>query len=338
MDNTYRRAFALHSLRLQTRSYGKGAHELISPSRVEPLIEEINSWEKEGIKVLSLGEADYPELLSTVQNPPPLIFFKGVIPKKPMLAIVGTRKADKQALAWTEKTSEEISASENCVVSGLAIGIDGAAHRGALKSKLQGNTVAVLAGGLRNIYPRVHDSLALNILDSGGALISIHEPSEPPLPRYFLERNQIIAGLSLGVLVVQAAERSGSIATANAALDHGRELLALPGSVFNHLSVGTNRLIKSGAHMVLSVEDIFEALPGLLKRKFNSDDPSEDLSVDEKALLSLLSQHDKIHLDDLIEKLSLPAPSVASLVSDLETQRVVVTDHQDFVFLIKAKS
>lgn len=335
MENEYRRAFALHSLRGQVRRGVSSRLEEDVPSRLEPLLEELVSWEREGIKAISLGEEEYPNLLSTMQKPPPIIFFRGCIPKKPMLAIVGTRKAERQALIWTENTAERISENENCIVSGLAIGIDGAAHKGALRSGREGSTVAVLGGGLRSVYPRVHEPLAKNILDSGGALISIHEPSEPALPRYFLERNQIIAGLSLGVLVVQAAERSGSIATANAGLDHGRELLALPGSVFNHLSVGTNRLIKAGAHMVLSIDDIFEAVPGLFKKRIVKESVSDNFSVDEKALLTLLSELDKIHLDDLIEKLSLPAPSVASLVSDLEAQKVIVTDHQDFVFLVK---
>ena len=329
MDITYRRAFALYSLRKKGR--GSPRAEESHPSRIEPLVEEIAAWEEAGIKTISIGESEYPALLSQTPKPPPLIFLRGTIPEKPMIGIVGTRKAEKQALAWTEHAAETLAHSENCIVSGLAHGIDGAAHRGALKSKLVGSTIAILAGGLKQIYPREHAGLASQIIDTGGSLISIHEPNEPPLPRYFLERNQIISGISLGVLVVQAAERSGSIATAHAALDQGRELLALPGAVFNQLNVGTNRLIKAGAHMVLEVNDIFDAVAGLTRLK-PQENISIDFSRDELVLLELLSIHDKIHLDDLIEKLQVPPASVASIVSDLEMKGAVVTDHQDFVF------
>jgi DNA processing protein len=297
---------------------------------LEALSKEVRGWEEEGIAV----QIELPPLLTQVQSPPPLLFVKGQIPNKPTLAIVGTRKADPQALAWTKEIACELARHGNCIVSGLAYGIDKAAHEGALMSGVSGATVAVLAGGLRNIYPRAHEKLAERIIEQGGALVSIHEPSSPPLPHYFLERNQIISGLSLGTLVVQAASRSGSIATANAALDQGRELLTIPGSIFNPLFEGTNRLLKCGAHIILNLDDIFEAVPSLSSSA--STDKKRELSKDEEKILQIIKQDEGISLHALIERITdLPAPSVVSLVTDLELNKEITIDFRDRIYPIK---
>ncbi len=297
---------------------------------IPALVQEIKSWESEGISVV----CELPRLLSELPVPPPLLFLRGEIPRKPTIAIVGTRKGDPQAISWTKETARELARQGNCVVSGLAYGIDKAAHEGALASGEHGATIAVLAGGLRTIYPRAHERLADRILDQGGALISIHEPSLPPLPHYFLERNQIISGLSFGTLVIQAASRSGSIATANAALDQGRELLTIPGSIFNPLFEGTNRLIKCGAHMILSLEDIFEALPQLSRA--NKEEVQREYSKDEEDILEIVRQEEGISLNQLIEKLKLPTSSVVSLVTDLELNNEITIDFRDRIYSIKS--
>lgn len=293
------------------------------------LTKEIQTWESEGITVAS----ELPKLLAELQSPPPLLFMRGEIPDKATLAIVGTRKGDQQAISWTKEIACELALQGNCIVSGLAYGIDKAAHEGALASGEFGATIAVLAGGLRNIYPKVHERLAEQILDQGGALISIHEPSAPPLPHYFLERNQIISGLSYGTLVVQAASRSGSIATANAALDQGRELLTIPGSIFNPLYEGTNRLLKCGAHMILNLEDIFEALPQL--SRVNKVKVIREYSKDEEDILEIVRQEEGISLNELIEKIKLPTSSIVSLVTDLELNNEITIDFRDRIYSIK---
>lgn len=293
------------------------------------LAKEIMDWEDEGISVV----CELPKLLSELPSPPPLLFLRGDIPNKPTIAIVGTRKGDPQAISWTKEAACELARQGNCIVSGLAYGIDKAAHEGALASGEAGATVAVLAGGLRSIYPRAHERLADQILDQGGALVSIHEPSFPALPHYFLERNQIISGLSFGTLVIQAASRSGSIATANAALDQGRELLTIPGSIFNPLFEGTNRLLKCGAHMILNLEDIFEALPQLSRAI--KEEERREYSKDEEDILEIVRQEEGISLNQLIERMKLPTPSVVSLVTDLELNNEITIDFKDRIYPIK---
>lgn len=333
MDTLTKRALCLYALRTKHRG---PIFDMIPPSGLESLKDELVKLENyEQIKTISLLEENYPIALKSLKAPPPILFFKGTIPNSPMLAIVGTRKAEIQAKAFTRELSCEIARAGNTIVSGLALGIDGAAHEGALSGGTLGSTIAILGSGIKNIYPKIHSKLAEKIIEHGGGVITTYEPTMPPLPHFFLERNQLIAALSLGVLIVQAAKRSGSIATANAALELGKEVFACPGSVYNYLYEGSNKLLKAGATMVLDASDIFETLPSLAQQSNNSKKNTHSYSDDEKRVLVSLSERGPLHLNHLVEILKLPLISATSIISDLEVGGVIELDALDTVHLVK---
>lgn len=215
---------------------------------------------KEGaVKSLSLENFAYPRLLKEIPNPPSKIYVMGELPQnRPSVAIVGTRKATAEGRELARKWARQLAASGAVVVSGLAMGIDAAAHEGALEAN--GITVAVLACGLDSIYPRQNEKLAKRILESGGAIISEYPEGTPSYPDQFLARNRIVSGLSAAVIVVEAPERSGSLVTARLAAEQGREVFVAPGSVNNFNYRGSHKLIRDGARLAGSVEDILEDL------------------------------------------------------------------------------
>lgn len=211
------------------------------------------------VKSLSMESSAYPRLLKEIPNPPSKIYVMGELPRnRPSVAIVGTRKATVEGRELARKWARQLATSGAVVVSGLAMGIDAAAHEGALEAG--GITVAVLACGLDSIYPRQNEKLAKRILESGGAIISEYPEGTPSYPGQFLARNRIVSGLSAAVIVVEAPERSGSLATARLAAEQGREVFVAPGSVNNFNYRGSHKLIRDGARLAGSVEDILEDL------------------------------------------------------------------------------
>lgn len=208
--------------------------------------------------VLLAGVGDYPESLSTLHDAPIILYYQGHTQclHQPKLAMVGSRNATPYALEWTHKTASRLAAKGMAVVSGLALGIDGAAHSGALES---GSTIAVLGSGLDIIYPQRHLGLAQMITEKG-LLLSEFPLGTAPTPSNFPSRNRIVSGLSLGVAVAEAAIKSGSLITAKMAADQGREVFALPGVVTNPLSAGCHQLIRDGATLVTDAEDILQEL------------------------------------------------------------------------------
>lgn len=211
------------------------------------------------VKSLSMEASAYPRLLKEIPNPPSKIYVMGELPRnQPSVAIVGTRKATAEGMELARKWARQLAASGAVVVSGLAMGIDAAAHEGTLGA--DGITVAVLACGLDSIYPRQNEKLAKRILESGGAIISEYPEGTPSYPDQFLARNRIVSGLSAAVIVVEAPERSGSLATARLAAEQGREVFVAPGSVNNFNYRGSHKLIRDGARLAGSVEDILEDL------------------------------------------------------------------------------
>ncbi len=205
--------------------------------------------------VLTPADERYPPDLRMIPDPPTRLFVRGSLPDPPMLAVVGSRRATPYGLRVAHWLASELAHCGIVVVSGLARGIDAAAHRGALAAS--GPTVAVLATGLDRIYPPEHRDLADAIAGQGALLTEAPEGTEP-LPGRFPVRNRIISGLCLGVVVVEAAERSGALITARLALEQGREVFAVPGSIENPLTMGTHRLIQDGAKLVHAVDDILE--------------------------------------------------------------------------------
>ena len=216
------------------------------------------------IQTLPRSNAGYPKLLREIHDPPPILYVKGtLLPEdEAAVAIVGTRAATPYGLSVAERLAEELARCGITVVSGLAEGIDAAAHEGALKAG--GRTIAVVGHGLSRIYPSHHEELAERIARSG-CIISEFPMEEKPNPWNFPKRNRIISGLSLGVVVVEAPVKSGALITAREAMEQGREVFAVPGPISSQKSEGTHALLKDGAKLVSKVEDILEELAPQLK-------------------------------------------------------------------------
>jgi DNA processing protein len=213
------------------------------------------------VKMLTLTSPLYPEYLRNIPTPPRQLYYLGDLPPlldKPRLAIVGSRKVSAYGRSVTLSLSKKAAEQGIVIVSGLALGVDGLAHQGCLEAG--GKTIAVLSCGLDRIYPATHTGLARQILERGGAIISEYPVGTVPYKTNFLERNRIISGMSDAVLVTEAALRSGSLNTANNALEQGRSVLAVPGNITSELSGGTNNLLKLGATPITGLEDILIAM------------------------------------------------------------------------------
>lgn len=218
--------------------------------------------------IILYDDERYPELLKAIDVPPPLLFVRGNIDNLslPQIAVVGSRSPTATGKENAFSFSRQLASNGFAITSGLALGIDAAAHNGALS--VNGKTVAVFGTGIDKIYPQRHQSLAREILNNGGTLISEYPLGTAPQPSHFPRRNRIISGLSLGVLVVEAALKSGSLITARYALQQGREVFAIPGSIHNPLSRGCHAVIREGATLVEQVLDMQEPLQGLLRLKW----------------------------------------------------------------------
>jgi len=221
--------------------------------------EYLKTVKENGIKVYTIHDDEYPENLKNIYDPPPVLYVKGELIKEDSLAvsIVGSRKASDYGLKVAERIASRLSELGITIISGMALGIDSAAHRGALAAG--GRTIAVFACGLKYVYPMANYRLSQEI-QKYGAIISEYPFDKEAYPAQFPARNRIISGMSLGVIVVEAGEKSGSLITADFALEQGREVFAVPGNISSPNSKGTNTLIKSGAKLVSKMEDIIEEL------------------------------------------------------------------------------
>jgi DNA processing protein len=238
-----------------------GASELLISRLKKPdwqLVNACINWqETTGGKILHWWDTRYPSLLREIYYPPLLLFVLGdsAILAQRQLAIVGSRHCTPTGLEIAHQFAGELAEQGFIITSGLARGIDGASHKGCLA--VNRHTVAVLGSGLNKIYPTCHTKLAQQIVATGGALVSEFFPNSPPKPEHFPRRNRIISGLSLGVIVIEASLQSGSLITANYALEQGREVFAVPGSIRNPLSQGCHALLKQGANLMENSNDIF---------------------------------------------------------------------------------
>ncbi|HET9148611.1 MAG TPA: DNA-processing protein DprA [Acetobacteraceae bacterium] len=274
---TYRRlmarfptaAEALEALPALARAGGRTAPLSVPPAAV--IRKELDRHEKLGAKLLFLNDKSYPPLLALLPDAPPVLAVLGdaALLAKPCVAIVGARNASANGRRIAEDLAEELGRSGHVIVSGLARGIDGAAHRGALRA---GRTIAAIPGGLDVVYPPEHAGLQAEI-GKAGAVVAEAPPGSAPLARHFPKRNRIIAGLALGVVVIEAAIRSGSLLTARLTMDYGRELFAVPGSPLDARCRGTNDLIRQGAHLVESAADVLANLPDHPGREGLARDP-----------------------------------------------------------------
>ena len=274
------------------------------------------AWAAEsGNRIITLADADYPKALLDQPDPPVLLYAKGRVEllNRPTIAVVGSRNATKQGEANAEAFSEALASAGITIVSGLALGIDAAAHRGGLK--LTASTIAVIGTGPDRIYPARNADLARRIAD-GGLIISEFAVGTPPLANNFPRRNRIIAGLGMGCLVVEAAQRSGSLITARLAAEMGRDVFAIPGSIHSPLSRGCHSLIRQGAKLVESAQDILEELrweSTLIAAK----SPDSIADPAQAALLTALG-HETCSVDNLVDASGLTADSVLAILMALE--------------------
>ncbi|MCK5885994.1 MAG: DNA-processing protein DprA, partial [Alcanivorax sp.] len=269
---------------------------------------------EQGWRWLALGDADYPSLLARIADPPGVLAVRGCVEalNAPGLAMVGARNASADGLDNSRRFARDLAAGGFVIVSGLALGVDAAAHRGALST---GRTVAVLGSGPDRIYPPRNALLAGQIVETGGALVTEFAPGAPPLPGQFPQRNRVISGLSLGTIVVEAAIKSGSLITARTALAQGREVFAIPGSIHNPLSKGCHQLLRDGASWLESREDIFHAF-GDFRRSVEA---AEIRAPDQPGLLQHLTGGLN-SLDSLQARTGLPITELAGQLADLELE------------------
>jgi DNA processing protein len=274
--------------------------------------------ERVGARLLTLADDNYPALLRELPDAPVVLYLRGtLLPQDELaLAIVGTRKATTYGRDAAAYLAGQLARQGVTILSGLAHGIDAAAHKGALESG--GRTIAVFGCGIDQIYPPDHRELALQIAGNG-ALISEFPIGSKPEARNFPRRNRVISGLSLGVLVAEAPEQSGAIITATIAAEQGREIFAVPGNIFSPANRGTNRLIQDGAKLVIGVEDILDELD-IAHRNVQTKTVTERIapaSTTEAKLLQHLSP-DPLHIDDLARLCGLPITTVTSTLTLLE--------------------
>lgn len=288
--------------------------------RQQDIDREIAGAAKDNISILTQGSADYPENLKNIPDPPIVLYVKGRLRQEDRLsiAVVGSRRASYYGLSCAEKFSSQLAESGFCVVSGMARGIDTCAHKGALSRN--GSTIAVLGSGLKRIYPSENMALAEEI-SANGAVVSEFPLDTQPLKQNFPRRNRVISGMSLGVLVIEAARNSGALITADFALEQGREVFALPGKIDSETSFGANELIKQGARLVSGVDDILEELNLEFLKQGCPATRLEDERLDSPLRRAIADEPSSI--DEIIERSGLPAASVARQLLELEMKRVI---------------
>lgn len=303
--------------------------EAIRRSPESPAVQAALDWSMQsGHAILTLEDARFPRPLLETPDPPPVLYAAGNIEllARPVLAMVGSRNASAQGMRNAEAFARALSAHGLCIASGMALGIDTAAHRGALDET--GRSIAVLGCGIDVIYPRSNEQLFLRLV-ADGLVLSEFALGAPPSTHHFPRRNRIIAGLSHGCLVVEAALASGSLITARCAVDMGREVFAIPGSIHSPLSKGCHHLIKQGAKLVDDARDVLDEL-GMVARASAQAVKQPALEPDAASVLAALG-HDACGFDALIERTALPVERLAALLTQLELDaRVSRTDRGDY--------
>ena len=313
----------------------------------------------QGVGLETLADPGYPASLREIPDPPPVIYISGMLDpdSEARIGIVGFRRATSYGLDAARYLAADLARAGAVIVSGLARGIDGAAHRGALDAK--GRTIAVLGSGLGHVYPRDHRPLARRITDHGGAVLSEYPLEMPPLPHCFPRRNRVISGLCAGLVVVEAAKASGALGTARLALEQGREVFAVPGPVTHATSVGTNGLLRAqAAHIACVAQDVLDQLPAVTRVRLGLparvDDESQELrrasirlplgaprpvqvarayaegaatglDPETQAVLRHLRGGKPLSIDELVARCGLPVPRALAALSILELQGLAVS-------------
>lgn len=286
-------------------------------SKISP-DKEIEKVIKAGISIITLKDPKYPKLLKEIYDPPALLYLKGDIARLEdefLLAVVGTRKLSSYGQQVTSTITRGLAQAGLTITSGLALGVDALAHKAALET--QGRTIAVLGCGLDRVYPVANENLAQDLIVSRGALISEFPLGTPPLKHHFPFRNRVISGLSLGVLVVEATKVSGALITARAALEQNREVFGIPGNIYSPTSQGPNNLIKMGAKLVTSCQDILEELNLSGAREFIEAKKIIPETKEEAKILEVLNA-EPIHIDNLVKTTDLDTATISSTLTIME--------------------
>jgi DNA processing protein len=320
------RIFSMDMEALASLGIPQEANAIIRSRGYQAMAEEIYDWSiREGCQILLKGNTGYPELLEEIYDPPLILYARGRLEtlQQPRIAIVGTRKPTIYGLQMAQGIAADLGCRGISVVSGLARGIDAAAHRGSIENK--GTTIAVLGCGIDVVYPREHRQLTDKIVQNG-LLLTEFPPGTSPSPQNFPVRNRIISGLSLGTIIIEASEYSGSLITARLAMEQNREIYALPGNLTSPQSFGPNFLIKQGAKLIQSWRDIVEELPSNIRWEVFSKEDSKQPEkpelemIPEEALqlLKLLKEDEAIHFDKLFSLCKLPISELSSRLLGLE--------------------
>jgi DNA processing protein len=301
---------------------GKTVNSIVGRRPNISLDAEMEKIEKCKVRVLTWNMAEFPAKLKEIYDVPPVLYIKGeLLPEDELaVAVVGTRRVTRYGQQVTEQLAKNLAQSKITVVSGLAWGVDSIAHQAALEAG--GRTIAVLGCGLDMVYPSRNAKLAHQIVEEQGALVSDYPLGTKPKAENFPPRNRIISGLSLGVLVIEAGERSGALITARLALEQNRDVFAVPGSILSPMSRGTNRLIQDGAKLVQDVQDILQelnlaAIP--LQLEMRETIPSNET---ESQILKCLSQ-EQIHIDEICRTTQIPITVVSSTLAMMELKGMV---------------
>jgi len=287
---------------------------------------------KKEIIEFNLNNKNYPYLLKETENAPKTLFVRGALPLQDdiCVAIVGTRKATSNGRLIAKKIASELVEAGVVVVSGLALGIDTAAHEGAISGG--GKTIAVLGNGLNQIYPASNENLARRIIESGGGLISEYSPEIPSYPSNFLERNRIISGLSVATIVVEAPARSGSLATARNALEQNREIFVVPGPA-NHLNYqGSHQLIRDGARLAVSGKEILEDLGISIKKKINDLATIKSLTKEEKSVFDIIKSSSRpLSVDKIAELCNIEVRLINQYLSFLMIKGLIKESNRGYL-------
>jgi DNA processing protein len=315
---------AISALPLLSRRGGRSDIRLCTEAEAEA---ELDHAENLGAQLVAIGEPGYPPALAQVDSPPPLLYVKGRLELAdiPIVAIVGARNGSAVGQKFTRQIATELALEGFVIASGLARGIDTAAHRAALEH----GTIAVLAGGIDIVYPPENDELQ-RAIGERGLLLSERSPGFSPRGKDFPRRNRLISGISLGVVVIEAAERSGSLITARLAGEQGREVFAVPGSPLDPRSAGTNNLLKQGAGLVTSASDIVEALAPILGRppvppielaaadEHRAPEPLPDIRQSERELIVSALGPSPVDIDELIRATGVATRKVHIVLLELD--------------------
>ncbi|MFA6525237.1 MAG: DNA-processing protein DprA [Patescibacteria group bacterium] len=298
----------------------------VSPNIAKAIVERRNSinpekeWEKLErleVRMITIVSDEYPRLLSEISRPPAVLYWQGNWDALSNLtiAIVGTRNPTSYGIQVAKDLAGELAKENICIVSGMALGIDGIVHKSALENK--GKTAAVLGSGIDILHPRTHERLAKEIIENGGIILSEFPLGTAPLKYNFPIRNRIISGLSTGCVVIEAGQKSGALITARFALEQNREVFAVPGNIYQKNSLGPNNLIKMGARVVTGVNDILDTLNISIKVTEKEKGTIEADNPEEAKIIEVISM-EPTHIDEIVENSGLPATVTNATLTMME--------------------